>query len=74
MATQAEKAETTNQPIESKMSRARAIFKEMYGKEGIERKHIINRFMEELPMSRFGASTYFHNIKTALKKEKESKK
>ena len=46
---------------QTKMDKAKKIFKEMYGKEGVERKHVIERFMKELPMSKFGSSTYYSN-------------
>ena len=54
-------SKSTNGNQQTKMDKARKIFKEMYGKEGVERKHVIQRFMKELPMSKFGSSTYYSN-------------
>lgn len=45
------------------MEKAKDIFKEMYGKEGIERKHIINEFVQRCGLTKAGASTYYNTIK-----------
>lgn len=52
----------------SKAAHARAIYNEMdaaakVGNFQLVRKNIINRFVNELPISKVGASTYLQNIK-----------
>lgn len=47
----------------SKMDKAKEVFEEMYGKEGVERKHIINEFVQRCELTNAGASTYYNTIK-----------
>ena len=56
---------------ESKMARATKIMEEMWediqsGK--VKRKDVIKRFMEEVPLSKAGSSTYYGSIKAKLTK------
>ena len=49
--------------LASKADDARIIFQDMYGKEGVGRKDIIDRLMSEAGLTKAGASTYYQNIK-----------
>lgn len=51
----------TTTPIKptTKMDKARIIFAEMYGKPGIARKDIIQRFMKDAECTSAGAATYY---------------
>lgn len=48
---------------ESKTDLARKVFDEMFGKKGVERKHIIDEFISKVGLTKAGASTYYQNIK-----------
>lgn len=66
----ADKVAKTETPAEpkapSKMDGARAIFVANFGKEGVERKHIIKQF-EGLGCSKACAATYYQNLTKAVK-------
>ena len=56
----------------SKMARATKIMEEMWddiqsGK--VKRKDVIKRFMEEIPLSKAGSSTYYSNCKQKIMKD-----
>ena len=56
----------------TKMDRATKIMEEMWddiqsGK--VKRKDVIKRFMEEIPLSKAGSSTYYGSIKAKLSKD-----
>ncbi len=56
----------------SKMAKATKIMEEMWddiqsGK--VKRKDVIKRFMEEIPLSKAGSSTYYGSIKARLSKD-----
>ena len=66
------KTERKNAGGPSKMDQARKIMEEMWddvqsGK--IKRKDVIKRFMEEVPLSKAGSSTYYGTIKARLSKD-----
>ena len=55
----------------SKMDKATKIMEEMWGdiQSGkVKRKDVIKRFMEEVPLSKAGSSTYYGTIKAKLSK------
>jgi len=55
----------------SKMDQAKKIMEEMWGdiQAGkVKRKDVIQRFMEEIPLSKAGSSTYYGTIKARLMK------
>ena len=58
--------EVTKSPTKADL--AREIFA-VYGNDK-PRKDIIKMFMDDLGMSKAGASTYYHNVKTAAQKSK----
>jgi hypothetical protein len=55
-----------SKPLETKVAKATAIYKKMYKKNGVERKHIIAKFQSEAGLSKAGAGTYYNNIKKKL--------
>ena len=55
-----------NSQSKSKVELATNIYKKMYKKKGIERKHIIAKFQSEAGLSKAGAGTYYFNIKRKL--------
>ncbi len=66
------KTERKNSGGLTKMAKATKIMEEMWddiqsGK--VKRKDVIKRFMEEVPLSKAGSSTYYGTIKARLSKE-----
>ncbi len=57
--------ESTNPDIpETKMDKARIVFKEMFGKDGIARKDIIEAFRSDrVKLTKAGAGTYYAKLK-----------
>ena len=58
-----------NQPAKKHIPKTeivRQLMKEMYGKDGIRPKDIINAIMEKANMKRRAASTYYYNAKEEL--------
>jgi hypothetical protein len=58
--------------VQTKMEKATKIMEEMWddiqsGK--VKRKDVIKRFMEEVPLSKAGSSTYYGSIKAKLSKD-----
>jgi hypothetical protein len=64
--------DTAFKPVEEKPTPKTVIcakiFAEMYGKEGVERKHIIKAFMEKAGCTKSGAGTYHQNLVSKSKK------
>lgn len=58
----------------TKSAKARVIFAEMFGKEGVRPKDVQERFRDELDMSVLGARTYYYNLKKEFEEllEKEA--
>ncbi len=57
---------------QTKMEKATKIMEEMWGdiQSGkVKRKDVIKRFMEEVPLSKAGSSTYYGTIKARLSKD-----
>lgn len=54
--------------VMTKMDKARIVFTEMYGQEGIKRKDIIARFISDCALTKAGASTYYAKIKKQFHK------
>ena len=50
--TTSEKVSSDDTKPQTKMDKARIVFSEMYGKEGIKRKHIIEKFISEIILKR----------------------
>ncbi len=66
------KSEGKNTSGTSKAEQAMTIMKEMWddiqsGK--VKRKDVIKRFMEEIPLSKAGSSTYYSNCKQKIMKD-----
>lgn len=75
-ATKSTKAKASGE--KSKTDRARSIFKQLSrGKDGPNRKKIIEKFIAEVALTSAGASTYYQKFLTEWKKEggkKEARK
>ena len=48
---------------QSKMDKARTVFAEMFGKEGIQRKDLIEKFINDCELTKAGAGTYYAKLK-----------
>ena len=48
---------------QTKAQKARAIFAEMHGKEGVARKDVIAKIMIDCELSKPAAATYYQNAK-----------
>ena len=60
----ADDSANTNTVPETKMDKARIVFKEMFGKDGIARKDIILAFQsDKVNLTKSGAGTYYTKLK-----------
>lgn len=55
--------QTTTAAVVTKADKARAIFAEMHGKEGVARKDVIAKIMIDCELGKAAASTYYQNAK-----------
>ena len=58
--------------VPTKMEKATKIMEEMWDdiqSSKVKRKDVIKRFMEEIPLSKAGSSTYYGTIKARLSKD-----
>jgi hypothetical protein len=60
----ADDSTNTNTIAETKMDKARIVFKEMFGKDGIARKEIILAFQSDnVKLTKAGSGTYYAKLK-----------
>jgi hypothetical protein len=60
----ADESTNTNTIAETKMDKARIVFNEMFGKDGIARKDVILAFQsDKVKLTKAGSSTYYAKLK-----------
>ena len=58
-----EKVSNDDTKPQTKMDKARAVFAELFGKEGVQRKDLIEKFINDCELTKAGAGTYYAKLK-----------